>query len=53
MTEAIRALSRGVNTLKILNETGGATCQVIAGKLGLSRPTVYRILETLVDSGLV
>ena len=53
MTEVIRALSRGVNALKILNETGGATCQVVADKLGLSRPTVYRILETLVDSGLV
>jgi IclR family mhp operon transcriptional activator len=53
MTEVIRALSRGMNALKILNETGGATCQVLVGRLGLSRPTVYRILETLVDSGLV
>ncbi|MDR3516640.1 MAG: helix-turn-helix domain-containing protein [Azospirillaceae bacterium] len=53
MTEAIRALSRGLNALRVLNETGGAPCQVIADRLGLSRPTVYRILETLVDSGLV
>jgi IclR family mhp operon transcriptional activator len=53
MTETVRALTRGVNTLKVLNETGGATCQTIASKLGLSRPTVYRIIETLIDSGLV
>jgi IclR family mhp operon transcriptional activator len=53
MTETVRTLSRGVSTLKMLSETGGATCQAIAGKLGLSRPTMYRILETLVDSGLV
>ncbi|MDI4655338.1 helix-turn-helix domain-containing protein [Xanthobacter autotrophicus] len=53
MTEAIRALSRGLSALRILNETGGAPCQLVADKLGLSRPTVYRILETLVDCGLV
>jgi IclR family mhp operon transcriptional activator len=53
MTETIRTLTRGLNVLKILNETGGASCQVIAKELGLSRPTVYRILVTLVDCGLV
>lgn len=53
MTETIRTLTRGLNVLRILNETGGAPCQAIATELGLSRPTVYRILVTLVDCGLV
>lgn len=53
MTETIRTLTRGLNVLRILNETGGAPCQAIARELGLSRPTVYRILVTLVDCGLV
>lgn len=53
MSETIRTLTRGLNVLRILNETGGASCQAIASELGLSRPTVYRILVTLADSGLV
>lgn len=53
MSETIRALTRGLNALKILSDTGGASCQMIADELNLSRPTVYRILVTLVDDGLV
>lgn len=53
MSETIRALSRGLKALRILSETGGASCQMIADELGLSRPTVYRILVTLVDCELV
>tara|TARA_B110001454_G_scaffold177183_1_gene169576 strand:- start:12433 stop:13194 length:762 start_codon:yes stop_codon:yes gene_type:complete len=53
MTDTIRALSRGLNALSIISETGGSTCQAIADQLNLSRPTVYRILGTLLDDGLV
>lgn len=53
MTDTIRALSRGLNALRIISETGGSTCQAIADELNLSRPTVYRILGTLLDDGLV
>ncbi|AIT07713.1 MULTISPECIES: helix-turn-helix domain-containing protein [Sphingomonas] len=53
MNENIRALFRGISALRIVSDTGGTTCQQIANELGLSRPTVYRILETLVASGLV
>ena len=52
MNENIRALFRGLSALRIVSDTGGATCQYIANELTLSRPTVYRILETLVASGL-
>lgn len=53
MNDNIRALFRGLSALRIISDTGGATCQHIANELSLSRPTVYRILETLVASGLV
>ena len=53
MTDTIRALSRGLNALRIISETGGSSCQAIADQLNLSRPTVYRILGTLLDSGLI
>ena len=53
MTDTIRALSRGLNALRIISESGGSSCQAIADQLNLSRPTVYRILGTLLDSGLV
>jgi len=53
MNDNIRALSRGLEALRILSETGGAACQTIADELNLSRPTVYRILETLIDNGLI
>ena len=53
MNDNIRALFRGMSALRIVSDTGGTTCQHIANELGLSRPTVYRILETLVASGLV
>jgi IclR family mhp operon transcriptional activator len=53
MTDTIRAISRGLNALRIISESGGSPCQAIADQLNLSRPTVYRILGTLLDSGLV
>lgn len=49
----IRSLERGVAVLQFLNQMGSATARDIAKEIGLPRPTVYRILDTLVESGLI
>lgn len=49
----IRSLERGVAVLQFLNQMGSATAGDIAKEIGLPRPTVYRILDTLVESGLI
>jgi IclR family mhp operon transcriptional activator len=52
-TRPIRALMRGLEALTVLNLRGGATVSEIAREIRLPRTTVYRILETLCDSGFV
>jgi IclR family mhp operon transcriptional activator len=49
----IRSLERGVAILQFINQMGAATAGEIAKDVGLPRPTVYRILDTLVESGLI
>lgn len=49
----IRSLERGVTVLQFLNQQGAATAGDIARHISLPRPTVYRILDTLEDCGLV
>jgi len=49
----IRSLERGVAILRMINQMGAATVAEIAHDVGLPRPTVYRILDTLVESGLI
>lgn len=49
----IRSLERGVAVLQFLNQMGSATAGEVAKEIGLPRPTVYRILDTLVESGLI
>lgn len=49
----IRSLERGVAILQLVNTMGEATAGKIAQEIGLPRPTVYRILDTLVESGLL
>lgn len=49
----IRSLDRGVAILQFVNTMGEATAGKIARAIGLPRPTVYRILDTLVESGLL
>lgn len=49
----IRSLERGVAVLQFLNQKGAATAGDIARHISLPRPTVYRILDTLEDCGLV
>jgi IclR family mhp operon transcriptional activator len=52
-TRPIRALVRGLDALTFLNSRGGATVSEIAQAVGLPRTTVYRIVETLGEAGLV
>jgi IclR family mhp operon transcriptional activator len=50
-TRPIRALSRGLDALTVLNLRDGATVSEVAHEIRLPRTTVYRILETLCTSG--
>lgn len=49
----VRALERGLNILKVVNERDGVKTQEIADLTGLSRPTVFRLLETLAGMDFV
>lgn len=51
--EPVRALERGLKILEVVNERDGAKTQEIADLTGLSRPTVFRLLETLQSMGFV
>lgn len=52
-TRPIRALTRGLDALTVLNARAGATVSEVAQEIRLPRTTVYRILETLCNSGFV
>jgi IclR family mhp operon transcriptional activator len=52
-TRPIRALMRGLDALTVLNLRDGATVSEVAHEISLPRTTVYRILETLCNSGFV
>ena len=52
-TRPIRALTRGLDALTVLNSRDGATVSEVAQEIRLPRTTVYRILETLCNSGFV
>jgi IclR family mhp operon transcriptional activator len=52
-TRPIRALARGLDALTVLNLRDGATVSEVAHEIRLPRTTVYRILETLCNSGFV
>jgi IclR family mhp operon transcriptional activator len=52
-TRPIRALIRGLDALTVLNARDGATVSQVAQEIRLPRTTVYRILETLSNSGFV
>ncbi len=49
----VRALARGLETLRALNLKNGSTARELAGATGLPRPTVYRLLATLCECGYV
>ena len=50
-TRPIRALTRGLDALTVLNLRNGATVSEVAQEIRLPRTTVYRILETLCEAG--
>jgi IclR family mhp operon transcriptional activator len=49
----IYSLDRGLKVLEYLNTVRAATAHGIAAELRIPRPTVYRILETLEEYGLL
>lgn len=49
----ICSLERGLGVLEYLNTVRAATALTIAEELKIPRPTVYRILETLEEDGLL
>jgi IclR family mhp operon transcriptional activator len=52
-TKTVRALSRGLHVLKVLNEYNGSTAAEIVRHARLPRTTVLRSLETLSAEGYV
>lgn len=52
-TRPIRALMRGLDALTVLNLRDGATVSEVAQEIRLPRTTVYRILDTLCNTGFV
>ena len=51
--DEVRSLVRGLEILKALNKAGSARPGLLARRVGLARPTVYRLLETLEEGGFV
>jgi IclR family mhp operon transcriptional activator len=49
----IRAFSRGLAVIEALNHHGTASALQLARESGVPRPTVYRLLQTLIDAGYV
>lgn len=52
-TDNIRSIQRGLDVLSEVNRSGGIRASELAARLGLARPTVYRMLETLEELGYV
>lgn len=51
--DSVRALERGLAILRFINTAGDAKAGEIAAGLGIPRPTVYRLLNTLEELGYV
>ena len=49
----IRSFARGLAVLSVLNRHGSATALTLARDSGVPRPTVYRLLQTLMDCGYI
>ena len=52
-SESVRAFKRGLDVLHEVNRSGGIRAGDVARRLGLPRPTVYRVLETLEELGYI
>jgi IclR family transcriptional regulator, mhp operon transcriptional activator len=48
-----RSCARGLAVLEALNKLGSATALDLARESGVPRPTVYRLLQSLLDAGYV
>src|SRR4051794_24902112 len=51
--EPVRAVLRGLEVLRVLNEGGPMTATAISNGTDLPQPTIIRILETLMAAGYV
>lgn len=51
--EPVRAILRGLDILRIINEVGPVVATDIAKRASLPQPTIIRILETLIGAGYV
>ena len=51
--DGVRSIQRGLDVLVEVNRSGGIRAGELAVRLGLARPTVYRLLETLEELGYV
>src|SRR3546814_1378343 len=51
--KSIRALARGLDVLKALQERPATSLHDLHGDTGLSKPTLLRILRTLEEAGMV
>lgn len=51
--QTVQGLTRGLQLLRALNERNFATALELSRDTGLPRPTVYRLLKTLVAAGYV
>lgn len=49
----VHSFARGLAVLAVLNRQGSATALQLARDSGVPRPSVYRLLQTLVDEGYV
>lgn len=49
----VRSLQRGLKVLRLISQHSGIKAGEIAEQIGLARPTVYRLLETLEEEGYV
>lgn len=51
--DAVKSIKRGLDVLTEINRSGGIRAGEIAQRLGLARPTVYRLLNTLEELGYI
>lgn len=51
--DSVRAISRGLSVLQVINEHGSLTMMGIATKSNLPYPTTCRIVQTLLDEGMI
>jgi IclR family mhp operon transcriptional activator len=50
---SVRSLRRGLQVLKVVSRASGIKAGEVSEQIGLARPTVYRLLETLEEEGYV